>query len=135
MREPVDHIERPRLPWRSLAESALTECGNDVAQVKTLTRAEYFKRLKDYGQQRTAMLTCMTCMTTAYRWPSWDEDPRRAIEREVNWECLWHGERGHRLHDELVAISLLIQAHRAEFDQLLTDLEARRVWNDKKRAR
>jgi hypothetical protein len=132
MKEPVDHIERPRLPWRSPTEPALTECGHDVAHVKTLSRAAYFQRLKDYGRQRTGLLTCMTCMTTAGRWPTWDEDPRQAVAREVSWECLWNGERGHRLRDELVAIAGLIERHRAEFDAMLTEIEARRAWVERK---
>jgi hypothetical protein len=61
MKEPVDHILRPNLPWRSPDEGAITECGYDASKVKTLTRAEFFKGQKDLGERRTAMLTCMTC--------------------------------------------------------------------------
>jgi hypothetical protein len=86
MKEPVDHIERPRLPWRSDAETALTECGYEAVKVKTLTRSEFARRLKEYGEQRMAILTCMTCMQTARRWSSWDEDPRQAMHREIEWE-------------------------------------------------
>jgi hypothetical protein len=53
MTEPVDHILRLRLPWRS-DEGGLTECGYDASKVKALTREGFFERLKDYGQQRTA---------------------------------------------------------------------------------
>jgi hypothetical protein len=61
--------------------------------------------LKDLGRKRTAMLTCMTCADTAARWGTWDDDPRRALEREIAWE--WGGgyrareDRGSQLKDEL----------------------------------
>lgn len=121
MKEPVDHIERPRLPWRA-DEPGMTECGLNATKVKTISRMDFFGRLLLYGQQRTAILTCMTCYSTANRWTSWDEDPRQAMAREVAWEgsgryC--HNERGMRLRNELRAIEQLIKKHRADFDWLL----------------
>jgi hypothetical protein len=107
MKEPVDHIVRPSLPWRP-AETAITECGYDASKVKALTRVEFFQRLKDMGQQRCAMLTCMTCSDTAKRWGTWEDDPRKAMDREIAWE--WGGgyrardDRGDLLKQELVAI-------------------------------
>ena len=118
MKDPVDHILRPRLPWRG-DEGAITECGYDASKVRTLTRDEYFQRRKGLGQQRCAMLTCMTCADTAGRWGTWADDPRRALEREIVWE---HGggyrartDRGDRLKDELGAIAALIESHPDEF--------------------
>ena len=32
MKEPVDHILRPSLPWRSQDVPAITECGGDVCK-------------------------------------------------------------------------------------------------------
>jgi hypothetical protein len=131
MKEPVDHIIRPQLPWRP--EGGITECGYDASKVKALTRAEFFARLKEYGQQRTAMLTCMTCSETARRWGTWDDDPRRALEREIQWEAGWHrGDRGERLRDELVAIAELIEAHREEFAAIIEQRQQRRAWNERK---
>lgn len=46
MKEPVDHILRPSLPWRASNEGAITECGFDASKVKPLTRAEFFQRLR-----------------------------------------------------------------------------------------
>lgn len=138
MKEPVDHILRPCLPWRVGDESAITECGYDASKVKTLTRAEFFQRLKDFGRQRTAMLMCMTCSDTAGRWGTWDDDPRRAMEREITWE--WGGgyrarnDRGERLKDELLAIAALIEAHREEFADLVTAVVQKREWLAKKAA-
>lgn len=138
MKEPVDHIERPRLPWRHSAEGAVTECGLNAAKVPTITRQAFLQRYKDLGQQRTAILTCMTCSTTAQRWGSWADDPRAAMQREIEWEGTgrWSYQkgRGDRLKDELLAIAALIDAHRDEFDAHLTATEQRREWLKKKAA-
>ena len=138
MKEPVDHIVRPLLPWRT-AEGAITECGYDASKVKTITREDYRARLKDMGQQRAAMFTCMTCADTVRRWCAWEEDPRGAIGREVEWERggYWYrtrDDRGTRLKDELLAIASLIEAHRDEFAQLIEAIERRRDWLEKKAA-
>ena len=136
MKEPVDHILRPQLPWRT--DGGITECGFDASKVKTLTRPEFFQRLKDFGQQRTAILTCMTCSDTARRWGTWEDDPRKAIDREIAWEYggsyRARDDRGQRLKDELLAIADLIESHRAEFDAHVTATEQRREWLEKKAA-
>lgn len=133
MKNPLDHIHRPQLPWRT--STGVTECGIDASKVKTLTRDEYFQRLKDMGQQRTALFTCMTCSETAKRWGTWDDDPRKALEREIHWESAWRvNDRGVRLSDELIAAATLIQNHKDEFDALVDAIEQRREWNAKKEA-
>lgn len=137
VKEPVDHILRPRLPWRSPDEGAVTECGFDASKVKTLTRDEFAQRMKDLGRQRCAILTCMTCSETAGRWGTWDDDPRMALQREIEWEQRgrWSREdRGQRLKDELLAIADLVAAHREEFDAAVTASEQRRAWLEKKAA-
>lgn len=139
MKTPVDHILRPRLPWRAADEGAITECGYDASKVATLTRAEFEQRVKDLGKQRTAMMTCMTCADTARRWGAWDDDPRLAVAREVEWErgsAYWRRreDRGQRLKDELLAIAALIEAHREEFDATITEVVQRREWLSKKAA-
>lgn len=133
MKEPVDHIVRPRLPWRADTEPAVTECGFDASKVNTITREAFFQRLKDLGQQRAAMFTCMTCSQTAERWETWEKDPRKAVEREIQWECAWrNNDRGERLKDELLAMAALIALHPAEFVSLLADMSARRQWLERK---
>jgi hypothetical protein len=140
MKEPVDHILRPRLPWRPADEGPITECGYDATKVKTLTRAEFFQRQKDMGERRTAMLTCMTCSDTARRWRTWEDDPRLAMQREIEWErnCGYYSRgpdlRGSRLKDELIAIKALIEAHKDEFTAMITENEQRREWLEKKAA-
>ena len=130
MKEPVDHILRPCLPWRDV--QFVTECGINAVSVKTLSRDEFKLRLKEMGQQRTAILTCMTCSHTMRRYTSWEEDPRLAIEREIAWEgASWNAysesirnTRGTLLRDELEAIALLIESHKPEFKELV---EARQI--------
>jgi hypothetical protein len=133
MKEPVDHILRPHLPWR--ADGGITECGYNASKVQTITRDEYFARLKDLGRQRCALMTCMTCADTAQRWGTWDDDPRKAVEREVQWECRWgrSNDRGVRLRDELLALAALAEAHGDEFRAHIERLEQQRAWLDKKR--
>lgn len=137
MKEPVDHILRPCLPWRA-DDAAITECGYAAGSVKSITRPEFFQRIKDLGKQRSAMLTCMTCTQTAERWGTWDDDPRRALDREITWEYgggyRARSDRGERLKDELLAIAALIEAHRDEFDTFMTTTEQRREWLEKKAA-
>jgi hypothetical protein len=138
VKDPVDHILRPRLPWRS-DEGAITECGYDATKVKTLTREEFSQREKELGKQRTAMLTCMTCADTARRWGTWGDDPRLALQREIEWErgpYRWRSksEHGTRLRDELVAINTMLETHRDEFLSILSANEERRAWLEKKAA-
>lgn len=135
--EPVDHILRPLLPWRDNA--AVTECGFDASKVNTLTRDEFFRRERDMGKQRASMLTCMTCSQTAHRWGTWDDDPRLALHREIEWErggnyYRERTSRGQLLRDELVAVAALIAAHRDEFDAAVQTTAARREWVAKKAA-
>lgn len=132
MKEPVDHILRPRLPWRAPDEPAITECGYDASKVKTLTRDEFLAREKDMGRQRTALLTCMTCSDAARRWPTWETDPRKALEREIAWESGWRArDNGNRLLYELEAIAELVRSHYHEFRATLE----RHAWVRQKEAR
>ena len=136
MKTPVDHILRPRLPWR-MEEDAITECGYDATKVKYLTRAEYDARLKELGKQRTAMLTCMTCSDANARYARWGDDPRQAMQREIEWEVRWGREirgREQRLKDELFAIAGLIEAHREEFDAAVKLRKDKQAWLDQKAA-
>lgn len=130
MKDPVDHIVRPKLPWRTDGE--ITECGLNALKVSAITRDEFLSRLKDLGQQRTAMFTCMTCIGTARQWGTWDDDPRKAMGRELAWENGWK-DRGFQLRDELLAIAALIDQHRSDFDSLVEEFEKRREWLDMKR--
>lgn len=133
MKQPVDHVLRPQLPWRG--GPGVTECGLDASKISTLTREDFQSRLKEMGQQRTAILTCMTCMDTARRWGRWEDDPRTALEREIQWEGSgrWsRSDRGDALLHELHAIAALVETHRDEFDEMLRSGQQRREWLAKK---
>lgn len=136
MKQPVDHIIRSQLPWRR--GPGITECGYDAAKVTAITREEYAARVKDLGQQRAAMVTCMTCSTTVRNWSTWEQDPRHAIGREVEWETRgsrYANDRGNLLRDELAVIAALIEAHRDEFDAKLVEIKGRREWLAQKSSR
>ena len=113
--EPLDHIVRPSVPWRT-SEEFLTECGKEVREVRSITRDNFAVRLIEYGKTRTAMITCVTCYETASRWKAWEEDPVSALNREINWE---RKKREVRLRGELFAIAKLIEKHKEEFETLV----------------
>jgi hypothetical protein len=56
--------------------------------------------------------------------PTWNSDPVAVIQREAQ-RAGWYGEKPQRmqLSRELLAIAALVEAHRPEFDELLTGLE------------
>lgn len=130
-REPIDHILRPRLPWR---DDRLTECGLDAQGMQNVVeRGAYLQRKKEMGQQRCALFHCMTCMQTVQRWPTWAEDPRRALAREIEWErpeYFRYGDpkRGDRLRRELDAIAVLLERHAEEFKSLVLKAEQQAQW-------
>lgn len=110
-----DHILRAGLPWR---DYELTECGREVADVATtITRDQFFERIKRLGKQRTAFTVCMTCASTAPNYLPWNEDPVSCLRREVQ---LWRGNE--RMTGELRAIAALIAAHPDEFAGYLSGL-------------
>lgn len=120
--EPIDHVRRPDLPWRV---STLTECGRLVAEVASISRDEFVSRVRAQGQQRSAMTTCMTCWSTANRWPSWDQDPVGAIGRECAGVGYTTESARHEVfRRELRALAALLAAHRDEFDGYLAGLDA-----------
>ena len=109
----LDHVLRPRLPWR---QEDLTECGRDPANLPTITRDDLINRVRKLGQQRTVFTVCMTCWhRSAYSKP-WADEPEAVLEREIQRR------KPQRLRHELTAITLLIDAHRDEFNELLNGL-------------
>lgn len=131
---PLEHVERPPLPWR---DGTLTECGLPTRGHSVITRDAFVAKVRRQGQQRAAMTTCMTCWSTATRWPTWDEDPCQAIARET------YGYRtGSRrstgsdhLRDELRALEALVAAHRDDYDELLAGIKGTTRLDAHRRAR
>ena len=111
----LDHVRRPQPPWRV---ADVTECGLPEDRHPTLSRVELAAKVRRLGVQRAAMTTCMTCLATAQRWPTFDDDPVEAIGRETH--------RGRdanpAFRDELLAIAALIERHPDEFAQLLAGI-------------
>lgn len=127
MNETLNHIKRVELPWRSSEDLVVTECGLDSTNVTAMDRNDFFEKLKDYGQQRMALLTCMTCFQTTRQYKTWLEDPRDALQRELLWENPRIPKRGDRLKTELIAIGKLIAAHQEEFQTYIE----RQAWIEK----
>ena len=114
--EPLKHIRRPDLPWR---EATLTECGRPVTDVRALIdRAEAIALVKKHGMQRAAFILCMTCASTANRWPEWHDDPYGALAREF-----MGAGRDPEMADYLTAIGMLVTAHHDEYVELLAGLK------------
>ncbi len=115
---PLDHVERPALPWR---DEHLTECGRPLSDVKScLTRSEAIAKWKAQGPQRAGLTTCITCIETVNRHHTWEDSPSQVLSRHIKG---W-GREETQLDRELRAIALLIEAHKSEFVELLSGLEA-----------
>lgn len=148
----ISHIERPELPWRK-PEQRMTECGLVAASFPTIPRHEFVERWKQWGRQRTAIMTCVTCFQTAQHYAPWALDPLDGIERAMRGERhyrsygnLFETERtipapNTPLRLELRAMAILVERHKDEFEGLLTglgnaiDLNERRLERIRKRRR
>lgn len=122
--EPLTHVLRPSLPWRS-DDQAMTECGLRADSYPTATREDASAKWKKMGAQRASLWLCMTCVQTADRWPTWDTDPAGCLGREVEsgrYRRRDGGEQAATLRTELVAIARLIELHRDDFDDLVASL-------------
>lgn len=131
MKLQIVHVVRPRPPWRS-AEHELTECGLSAAEHESITREAFEKRYREIGRERSAMLTCVTCMQTFERYgglrdapATWEADPVAALAREaekVKWRSR-RNEKRERLEIELNALMQLVDQHREEFDTIVARLD------------
>lgn len=116
----IVHVQRPGLPWRK--EQSLTECGLPVAGHPVISRADFLVKLKREGERRARYSTCQTCLDTASRWPSWNEDPIRCLYREADRR--WGSRRPlDPFRTELLALAALVERHPEEFAELLEDIE------------
>jgi hypothetical protein len=114
--EPLHHVERPSPPWRG--DQGLTECGIACEGLgeRLWTRDQLRDAARNLGAQRLSMQCCMTCLNTAQRWPSWDQDPVEALGREI------HGRTTDLFRLELWAIAALVDENRERFDAFLAVL-------------
>jgi hypothetical protein len=129
---PLDHVLRPQLPWRP--DARVTECGLDADAYPTITRDALIRRAREMGQQRTTVLTCVTCLQTAQNWPTWEQDPVRSLGRETKNH--WRSSTGpDPFRDELLAIAALIARHPDEFADLLAGIGSTVRLDDVRRAK
>lgn len=130
----ITHVARRDLPWRA---AALTECGLPLAKHAAISADDLAARVKKLGSQRTAMLTCMTCWQASYRYGMeriWaGPSVLSALEREISWTRRHEGRTP--LLSDLKAIEVLIQRHRAEFDELLEDQRETIILAEERKAR
>lgn len=125
--QPLDHVIRAALPWRT---GELTECGRELADVASaITNEQLLARIKEHGKQRTAFTVCITCWNTASsnRHDTWEVDPIGVIGREADRCGMYRiyvsqSPERDQLTAELRAIEALIAAHRDEFDQYIAGL-------------
>jgi hypothetical protein len=132
----ITHIERSNLPWHD--DERVTECGLDAAKHPTWSRAAAVATCKEMGKQRFSLFVCMTCMSTAERHSTWEEDPASCMGRYTEGRSLrWRSddEGAIRFANELRAIALLIEAHRDEFDEAVAALGATRSLDGQRAAR
>lgn len=135
MTEELEHVERPNLPWR---QRSLTECGLETDGRPVITREALQKKWKDQGQQRAALTTCMTCLSTAQRWRGWDQRPSEVMKRWMQTSSssrAWGDASYDEMDLELIAIAALIAEHREEFDTYLAGLSAAPSLDAARRAR
>lgn len=131
MKLAIVHVVRPLPPWRN-SEHELTECGLSAHEHESITRAEFMKRYREIGRERSAMLTCVTCMQTFERYgghrevaATWEDDPVAALAREAE-KVRWRrrgSEKRERLEIELRALIQLVEQHREEFDTIVARLD------------
>lgn len=120
---PLEHVLRTQIPWRAETE-AVTECGKraiDVAAV--IDFAAFQAKVKDQGQQRASMSTCMTCWGRSdYRkMHDWSASPSGALGREIQRQP--YGDAENIVDKELRALAALVEAHRDEFDGYMEGLD------------
>lgn len=115
--EPLTHVARTSLPWR---DADRTVCGHPISQYAeglVLNLADARAMARRLGQQRFALVICMTCANNAGRWAEWDDNPLMRMEREVTGGGFRKIDE--QIVHELRAIGLLIMHHREEFDGLV----------------
>lgn len=123
MREPLEHIIRPQIPWRQAP--AKTECGRgaDAVEGGSIGFEEFRRKFREYGQQRTAMTTCMTCYgratTGATLREDWAHNPAAVFARDIGG---YSYDGVEPLNTELRALELLVKAHPEEFAGYLAGL-------------
>lgn len=120
VKPPLDHVERSPMPWE---RATRTECGLVVEALEhgnVISREQVVAKVKDQGVQRAALSTCMTCLETVRWWPTWQQNPVAVVARAYT-RVRWTADGG-QAAAELRALAVLVEIHRAEFEQLLADL-------------
>lgn len=111
------HIVRPPVPWSMLPASS--ECGREASDLKSTMTLDEAKQLREkLGQQRFAIVICMTCARTAGSWPTFEQDPLQRLGRERNL----YQKGGEQVRNELFALAELAARHRDEYEGLVAEI-------------
>lgn len=118
----IVHVRRPGLPWRR--EQSKTECGLAIKgdDDSVITREDFLTKIKREGERRARYSTCQTCLDTAVRWPSWDQDPVHCLARETGNG--YGRPKSPTFKNELLALAMLVERHREEFEEIMEDVGA-----------
>lgn len=122
---PLDHLERVLPPWHT--GPALTECGRPLSDVQSITTRDALKaKFAAQGKKRASFSTCMTCADLFGRAGTWEKRPEDVVERWVRGAAVRrHGQptdEGARRQRELLALGMLVEEHREEFERLIEAL-------------
>lgn len=119
---PLDHLARVLPPWHTGPE--VTECGRPLADVVSIVARDALKaKFTRLGKQRASFSTCMTCANLFGRTSSWEKNPEGVLERSVRGRYFPQDtEESRRRRSELLALGMLVEEHREEFEGLVEAL-------------
>lgn len=129
---PLKHIRREVPPWEPKDRTVCSRSAADVVDI--VTEAEARALVKKHGKQRAAFMLCMTCAGNFT--PTFADNPVECVRdwasrlRRTGWpRDAQEAERETREAHLLRCLAALVEAHRTEFDEMLTtgdDLAERR---------
>ena len=116
--DPLEHVARPVVPWST--RTGLTECGRKISDVAAVIDLPTFVvKFNKLGKTRMAMTTCMTCWNRLqYGAHVWEKNPVGVLIRDLER----HDEKA-VIAVEVRALAALVDAHRQEYDDLITGLQ------------
>jgi hypothetical protein len=130
MGEPRDHVRREPLPWQRQPDPWYTECGRKVGNLATISHSQWELLYREWAEMAAAWRkshgsarppgvrapnVCQVCWDRARYYPTFREDPLRAMQAAI--ERGSEQERG-RLFVELRALGVLYRENSGRFTEL-----------------
>lgn len=121
----LDHLLRAAPPWHT--GPRMTECGRAEGDVQSIVdRPTMQARVNKLGKQRAAMVMCMSCVNLYSRPFTWARHPAEILRRFIESQQ-YRVRRGDDtrslLMRELLALGMLVEDHREEFEGYVAALE------------